>query len=221
MLTGDLQLLGEYGIDLLWQILSAILSGGLLGYERQRLSKPVGVLTAILVILGATIIVVAGNLLVESSTGDPTRMPSMIVSGIGFIGAGAIIRSKFRVSGLASASTIWSLGALGVLIGSGHPLLALVLAALLFALLRVIPKLEHMMFRKRSCLHVNITVNNDKLDEMQEFLLENQVTFRGDSTTSGADKTVISINECGVEHRNEFLRELRKFEGLLEVATDG
>jgi uncharacterized membrane protein YhiD involved in acid resistance len=218
MLNGDLQLLSNHGVHLAAQVLAAILAGGMLGYERQRLSKPVGILTAVLVTLGATIIVMAGNLLSESTGGDPTRLPSMIVSGIGFIGAGAIIRSRFRVSGLASAATIWVLGALGVLIGSGHPLLALSLALVLLLLLRLIPKLEHMLFSKRACLHMSLGVRKEKLEQLQEYLSENQVTYQ--TRPSTGDRSILSINECGVEHRNEFLRELRKFEGLLDLTPD-
>ena len=54
MSASDLRFLAEHGIQFLWQVLAAIIAGGLLGYERQRMSKPVGMLTSILVTLGAT-----------------------------------------------------------------------------------------------------------------------------------------------------------------------
>ncbi len=142
MLAAELGQISNYGLDLLFMILTAVACGMLLGYERQRKGKPVGMLTSSLVALGSTLFVLSGPLLTSSggSVGDPGRLPSMIVSGIGFIGAGAIMRSKFTVTGLASAATIWGLGSLGILIGSGHVLLALLAALMMFSLLRLIPR---------------------------------------------------------------------------------
>lgn len=72
------------------------------------------------------------------------------------------MRSKFNVTGLASAATIWALGSLGVLIGSGHMLLALLAALIMFFLLRLIPKLEHAHFHQRYCLHTRAVVRHEK-----------------------------------------------------------
>ncbi len=120
MLGADLDQLLVSGLDLVLMILTAVICGVLLGYERQRKGKPVGILTASLVALGSTLFVLSGSLLADTGgpVGDASRLPSMIISGIGFIGGGAIMRSKFNVTGLASAATIWALGSLGVLIGS-------------------------------------------------------------------------------------------------------
>lgn len=219
MPASDLQLLADNGVRIALQVLAAVLVGGLLGYERQRLSKPVGLLTSILVSLGATIIVVAGALLAGggSGSGDPTRMPSMIVSGIGFIGAGAIIRSKFKVSGLASAATIWVLGALGILIGAGHPLTALIGALTVFLLLRMVPKLEHVLFRQRFCLHASIAVEAGRANSVLEFLAQNQVGVARTRARADGDRVILAINECGVEHRGEFFDALRGFDGVVDV----
>ncbi len=72
--------------------------------------------------------------------------------------------SKFNVTGLASAATIWALGSLGVLIGSGHMLLALLAALIMLFLLRLIPKLEHALFHQRYCLHTRAVVRHESLN---------------------------------------------------------
>ncbi len=219
MMSPQLEYLIQNGLDLSVMYLAAIFCGSLLGYERQRRGKPVGILTATLVSLGSTIFVHGGSLLISGSAleGDPTRLSSMIVSGIGFIGAGAIMRSKFDVTGLASAATIWSLGGLGILIGSGHVLLALVLALIMFSLLRLIPMLEHMLFRQRHCVHADVIVQRDNLDGVMEFLLENQLAAFPSQIRRKDDHVVLTINECGIESRPQILGPLREVEGVLEV----
>ncbi len=219
MLSADLDLLVNHGVDLGMQVLAAILCGGLLGYERQRKAKSVGILTSIMVALGSTVIVLASTLfaLDNPGTGEPTRIPSMIVSGIGFIGAGAILRSKFSVTGLASAATIWSLGGLGILIGWGHVLLALVLAVVFFSLLHLIPKLEHMLSSEQFCLHIDVVLKKNRVNDLLSFFLGNHVPLSGTRISTEGDQAVLSINECGVEHKGELLSSLHQVEGVLSV----
>lgn len=219
MLSAELAQISNYGLDLLFMILTAVVCGMLLGYERQRRNKPVGMLTSSLVALGSTLFVLSGPLLISSggSVGDATRVPSMIVSGIGFIGAGAIIRSKFNVTGLASAATIWGLGSLGILIGSGHVLLGLLAALMMFFLLRLIPKLEHALFRQRYCIHARVIVQPDKVDQVLQFLMENQLSISHSHIERQEDQVVLALNECGMESRPQLLGGLRNLDGVLEV----
>ncbi len=99
MLGADLDQISTDGFDVVLMILTAVSRGVLLGYERQRRGKPVEILTASLVALGSTLFVLSGSLLADTGVpvGDASRLPSMIISGIGFIGGGAIMRSKFNV----------------------------------------------------------------------------------------------------------------------------
>lgn len=145
----ELTFIFEQGLDLMLKITAAIVVGLLLGYERQRRGKSVGILTAILVAMGSMMFVKAGVLLTQESgvSGDATRVASMIISGIGFIGAGAIMRSRFNVTGLASAATIWNLGGLGILIGLGYVIIAVGATLIIFVLLRLVPLFEHTLFQ--------------------------------------------------------------------------
>jgi len=219
MLGADLDQISVNGPDLVLMILTAVICGVLLGYERQRKGKPVGILTASLVALGSTLFVLSGSLLADSGVPliDASRLPSMIVSGIGFIGAGAIMRSKFNVTGLASAATIWALGSLGILIGTGHVVLALLAALAIFFLLRLIPKLEHALFRQRYCLHATVTVQRDALDKVLQFLMENELPISHSQTERQADQVVLTMNQCGIESQPQVLGSLRDLEGVLQV----
>ncbi len=141
----------------------------------------------------------------------------MIISGIGFIGGGAIMRSKFNVTGLASAATIWGLGSLGILIGSGQMLLALQAALIMFVLLRVIPKLEHLLFHRCYCLHSRAMVRHDSLNQVLQFLMEHQIYISSSQIEQEEDRVVLTLNECGIESRPQLLASLHDVSGVLEV----
>lgn len=221
ILSSDIDFMLRHGAELAVILIAALLCGVLLGYERQRKGKPVGIVTASLVALGSTLFAHASPLILEgSATGDATRLPSMIVSGIGFIGAGTIMRSKFSVSGLTSAATIWGLGAVGILIGTGHPVLGLSATVVLYLSLRSLPRLEHAIFRQRFCVHTRVVCRREGLDDVREFLLENQIPFRPTGAMDEDEEVVLAIDECGIESKPELLNSLRTLDGVVGLQGD-
>ena len=115
--------------------LSAIACGALLGFERETKSKPAGLKTMTLVSLGSSIFTVLSHLHV-ASTGDGTRIAAQIVSGVGFLGAGAIFRGEQNIKGMTTAATIWVSAAIGMVAGFGYPLVAVGLSFLIYGILR-------------------------------------------------------------------------------------
>ena len=112
----------------------AILCGSLIGIERERKEKPTGTRTLSLACLGAAVFT-----LLSSADG---RIAAQIITGVGFLGAGAIIHGRFAVLGLTSASTIWTVAAIGMSLGMGHVGGGLALCLLVLLLLTVISKFE-------------------------------------------------------------------------------
>src|SRR5210317_2435108 len=106
------------------KILSSILCGGIIGFERQIRGKPAGIRTSILIRLGTEIFVSHGTSL---ATGDQYRVLAQVVTGIGFLGAGLMISQEGTVRGVTSAAVIWVLAAIGSTIGLGNLAEALVL----------------------------------------------------------------------------------------------
>ncbi len=108
------------------QVLMALFLGGLVGYDREKKLKSAGIKTNILICLGATLYTSIGLLISVGATGmaDPNRVAAQIVSGIGFLGAGAIIQSQGSVIGMTTAATIWVVAAIGFTIGAGYPFTA-------------------------------------------------------------------------------------------------
>ena len=114
-------------LDALARIGVATLLGAALGFEREQSGKPAGLRTHMLVAEGAALFMVGSILLTEKYIGvsasslriDVTRVASTIVTGIGFLGAGSILRAGDRVHGLTTAAGIWVAAAIGTLVGAG------------------------------------------------------------------------------------------------------
>lgn len=122
------------------QVLMALFLGGIVGYDREKKAKSAGIKTNILICLGATLYTSVGMLISVGATGmaDPNRVAAQIVSGIGFLGAGAIIQGQGSVIGMTTAATIWVVAAIGFTVGAGYPFTALIFTLTVLAVLKVI-----------------------------------------------------------------------------------
>lgn len=116
-------LFGTKELEFVIKISIALLCGVLIGLERELKGKPAGISTQSLVIIGAMMFAFMSHI----STGDPSRIAAQIVSGIGFLGAGIILKSekKGKVSNLTTAASIWFSAAVGMSIGFGYYFIAI------------------------------------------------------------------------------------------------
>ena len=122
----------------------SIIIGGVIGIERELEHKPAGLRTIILVCLGSTIFMLIG-LELGTETG---RIAAGVVTGVGFLGAGAIIRARGEVYGLTTAATIWLASGLGLAIGVGNYLLAIIASVFVLVVLRILGIVERNLTRK-------------------------------------------------------------------------
>jgi len=123
-------------IELVARVVVAALLGAALGAEREINQKTAGLRTHTLVAAGAALFTIAGAYAFDQSNVDPTRIAAQIVTGIGFIGAGGMIRTGFTVSGITTAATLWFAAALGLAVGFG--MYGISVAALIVALIVMI-----------------------------------------------------------------------------------
>jgi putative Mg2+ transporter-C (MgtC) family protein len=122
-------------IEMILRLLLAAVLGAVVGYQRERAGKPAGLRTHILICVGAALFTVA-SLYGFGAAADPARVAAGIVAGIGFLGAGAIMRrGEGVVEGLTTAATIWAVAAIGLAAGAGLYLVAAVTAALILIVL--------------------------------------------------------------------------------------
>ena len=158
----NIELLGETNIylGLGIEIITALILGGLIGLDREVRMKSAGIRTNILICLGATLYT-ALSLLNQSGPGviaDPNRTAAQVVSGIGFLGAGAIIQSRGSVVGLTTAATIWVVAAVGVTIGLGYPLVAIIFTLTVLVVLELLNPLYRMIESEKYYKNYHIQV---------------------------------------------------------------
>lgn len=127
------------------RLLLALVCGGLVGLERGRHNQAAGFRTHMMIALASCIIMEAGILMFETYGGitDPTRMAAQVVSGMGFLGAGAIFRFGFDVKGLTTASSLWAVSSLGLGAGAGLYFLTVAGTFLGLLVLRVLEPFSH------------------------------------------------------------------------------
>lgn len=142
--------LGLQELDAATRIALALLLGAIVGIEREWAARPAGLRTHMMVAAGAAIFTVAGIYGFPGS--DPSRIAAQVVTGIGFLGAGTILRTESGVRGLTTAAGIWFVAAIGVLAGSGLYFLAFFSAVVVvgvMALLRGPEKAIEQRFARR------------------------------------------------------------------------
>jgi len=118
-------------LEFLIQVLLAMLLGGLLGMERERIHKPAGLRTYIMVCLGAMLftvlsVQVAIDFANDTLSVDPTRIAAQVLTGIGFIGAGVIMKRDEHIEGVTTAAGLWLCAAVGMAVGFSYYFMAVV-----------------------------------------------------------------------------------------------
>lgn len=132
--------------ELAIRLLLAAALGGVLGAERELRQKSAGFRTNILIAIGSALFTIASLTLAPNA--DPTRITAQIVTGIGFLGAGTIIRTRSGVHGLTTAATVWVNAALGVAAGGGQYRLAVLGGAITLSVLLILGPIERSIERK-------------------------------------------------------------------------
>lgn len=163
---------GLVGTDLSWEaclarILLSFLAGCVMGLERKFRMRFVGIRTLVLICVSSCVIMLLSiylsRILFEGS-GDPARLAAQVVSGIGFLGGGAILREGFNVKGLTSAAIIWTAAALGLAIGAGFLFPAFAALAFSLVALVLIELLEERFFPAEELKVLFLTCSSSQPD---------------------------------------------------------
>jgi putative Mg2+ transporter-C (MgtC) family protein len=128
-------------LDLVWRLLLAAGLGAALGLEREYRQKPAGLRTNILIAIGSALFTIL-SISMTAGSGDTSRVAGQIVTGIGFLGGGAILRNRDTVHGMTTAATIWVNAAIGIACGIGQYQLAAATTVLTLVVLVVLPPIE-------------------------------------------------------------------------------
>ncbi len=182
----------------------AVLIGGLIGAEREFRDKAAGFRTIILITVGSALFTIF------SMSMDPgftrTRIAANIVTGIGFLGAGAIVREHGRIGGLTTAATIWLAAALGMGIGAGELIFVAASTFIVIIVLLVFPRLEIWIDHIRESRTYKIvvsTANVDKIDQINEALEAHQLTVYEHHQSKSGNTIVGTWNTIGSPKQHE------------------
>ena len=203
-----------FSIDFLIRIVAALILGFFIGLERELTNKCAGLRTHILVCLGAcvfTIISIYGfpsyatgdNVIVDQATGirDTGRVAAQVVSGIGFIGAGAVLRNGPMIIGLTTAATLWISAAIGMTCGVGMYSLATIATIASVAVLTIVRIFERKILpagiKRNKRFKITAYCNNEEVSKIHNYLMENSENiedFSAKKLFENPEKTKVSTS---------------------------
>ncbi len=214
--------------SVLFRLVLAVLLGGVVGMEREMHGRPAGFRTHTVVCLGATMLMV-GSEYYQDHVGpgmvfDPNRMAAGIITGIGFLGAGAIMREENMVRGLTTAGCIWFVAGLGIVIGKGLFPLALWGTLLVFVMLVFFRYVESWMSVENYgefSVRMNLESYEAIKDRCAEIIRENEfliqeTRYRVDPVNQEVQLNFVLTYRKG-KSREELLMTISRLEGIREV----
>ena len=206
--------------DDLVKLLLALVLGGLIGWERELYDKPAGFRTNTLICVGSTLFTIFSLKIGIIPGTDSARIAAQIVSGIGFLGAGAIIRRGEAVLGVTTAATIWFVASIGMGIGAGYYVISSVGTALALAILFVFRKFENLVDRIHTTrtYHVIVSAEDDAVRELSLVLDSCGLRVLGNKQVKSDNRYFYEITLSGkrAEH-TPLLEKLLKSPTVKEV----
>lgn len=201
------------------QMVLTVLFSGFIGYEREHSHRPAGFRTHILVAVGSTLIMSTSFFLAEvypEMKIDVTRMAAQVVSGIGFLGAGTIIRDGFNVKGLTTAASLWAVSCIGLAIGARFYIGAFIATIVIYLTLNVFKKITDKDTGKK---HVYISVNelNDSSLYVQTMIKKCDIELISLEILYTKEKQRLLNTDGGVLRATIFSTEQKNVDMLLEL----
>ena len=153
---------GMEALDIFLRLMLSVLIGGVIGWERGAGRRPAGFRTHILVSLGAAVAMLTGEMVTQNAgSGDATRIAAQVVSGIGFLGAGTIMKVGVNIKGLTTAASLWATACLGLAAGAGLYLMAALGLVIVLLTLTILERMEkRFLYGKMTAATVTILTDN-------------------------------------------------------------
>lgn len=176
-------------LDLAIRILCAVALGAAIGLERQWRVRTAGIRTNALVAAGSALFVIIGTEAVGPGPVDPTRVAAQVVSGIGFLGAGVILRDGLNIRGLTTAATLWCAAAVGSLSGAGFELVAALGCFAIIATNVLLRPLARLVNRRTG------EVVHSTADSLTDYMLEVVTTDKNESRIRALVLQMVALPE--------------------------
>ncbi|MBM7615242.1 MgtC/SapB family protein [Alkaliphilus hydrothermalis] len=169
--------------QILLRLISATVLGGLVGLERESIRRAAGFRTHILVCSGSTLVMLISIFMFEThrhyTTLDPARLGAQVISGIGFLGAGTIIKDGGGIKGLTTAASLWGIACIGLALGAGFYTGAYITTAIVLIALKIFPRVERMIPDKRNLFTLQLDLDNKpgQIGRVADVLGENLISI--------------------------------------------
>lgn len=219
-------IISSTSIEILFKLFLAFLLSSIIGIERELIHKPAGIKTHSLICLSATLTMAIGLYMQDLfPNSDPSRLPAQILAGIGFVGAGTIMRDGFAVKGITTAASLLASTCIGLAVGAGFYEGAILATLFIFLILSLTFPLQNFFHKKRKHVLFNIeTVVSDGLISNIETIFNKYnveiLSFHKIENKQNATCTYKIFSKCNNTNSKEIiLNDLCKIEGVKEVYT--
>lgn len=222
----------EHYLDIFLRLLLSAVLGGLIGFEREHKNRPAGFRTNTLVCIGAALVQIVnieifnqykGLTVLGTNIGvDPARLSAQVISGIGFLGAGTIIREGASVKGLTTAAGLWVVACIGIAIGNGSYVAAILGAAFAYITLKSLKIIENKMNQKNAYLDLEIKIDDrpGQIGKIGQFLGNMNVNIRNIEFKETEGNNILismSLKLPGDVKRQEIITALMGENGIFSV----
>lgn len=210
---------------LLKLLLSAFLAG-IIGIERSSLNKPAGFGTHAIIGLSSALVVMASEYMALHYNIDASRIPSQILAGIGFIGAGTILRNGFNVRGVTTAAGILAVTCIGIAVGMGYYTAAVLSTLIVYFVLSVNHEVNG-RFEKFEVLNISVIIseNSEKaMDEIQAYFKRESINIQSIKKDENSKKNeafrIIATFDSKKKSRNDIISKIITKNNVIEVIDE-
>jgi len=198
----------------------SFIAGAIIGFERETHRQPAGLKTHMLICVGSTLLMLLSIYIPQTysnfQNGDPGRIAAQVITGVGFIGAGAILRMGINVRGLTTAASIWAISAIGLVIGAGMYIPAILTIIFVMVILIIVEQLEKYIFTPISLKLLSIRTTSPETDlKVKSVLKSNHLRIIEINTTYSKGASYGFIYKIGASKGLEWVELTNQL-----IATD-
>lgn len=216
------------------RLFMAMVIGGIIGFEREIGNRPAGFRTHTLVCVGSTLVMLTSEYLFKEYSGivnlDPARLGAQVISGIGFLGAGTILKLGPRVRGLTTAASLWVVACLGLAIGAGFYWGAIVATIFVYITLILLKKVERVFVRDVGTIAIDLELRNkpgqiakvtDVMGRLNIQIKDIQIIHNEDEHDDIWTRIKFFIRLPAGMNKNVLLAELKQLDGVITEMEEG
>ncbi len=215
-------------VSSVFKLCLSLILGSIVGFERKRKGQTAGVRTFALIAMGATLAMLLSIYIPQEymglKNGDPGRIAAQVITGIGFLGAGAIIQMKGSVRGLTTAAGIWMVATIGMSVGVGLYALSIAATALILFILVQLERIEHRISKGSESRIIRIKLNTiiDNIDDYRKVLQSHKVHIHNVYVEYEYSETVTVLNLAVLaKESTDYIRlldDIRKINPTLSIS---